>query len=115
MAESIGIGESVTVEVTRANAVNFPTISAQPLAATETVIIFVGVIIGLGLVALAVRRYMRQTGAVSGPSRRGDVLRSLGVAALVGFVGFLLSASPLSWVLSAGVFYHQLFVRSKRN
>jgi len=108
MAESIGIGESVTVEVTRANAFSLPS-----AAGTETIIIFFGVIVALALAGLAARRYMRRTGAVSGPSRRGDLLKSVGIAFAVGFAGFMLSASPLSWLLSAGVFYHQFFVKRK--
>lgn len=117
-AEGVGVSDSVSVEVTRAGGfggpVNIPTGGAAvPLPANETLIIFFGVVIGLALVGLAVRRYMRSTGAITGPSRRDDFLKSIGISLVVGFAGFLLSASPLSWLLTAGVFYHQYFIKRK--
>lgn len=41
--------------------------------------------------------------------------RSVGIAAIIGFAGFLLSASPLSWLLSAGVFYWDFWGRGEQS
>lgn len=114
MAESFGIGESVTVEVTRAGGLRFDTTGSAALGAFETLAIFVGIVAVLAVVGFLVRRHMRQTGAVRGPSRRNDLVRSLAISAVMGFAGFLLSASPYSWVLSAGIFYHQFFYKRSR-
>jgi len=39
--------------------------------------------------------------------------RSVGIAALIGFAGFLLSAHPLSWLLATGVFYWDFWGRDQ--
>jgi hypothetical protein len=38
-------------------------------------------------------------------------LRSLAVAAILGFASFLLSGHALSWVMAAGIFYYEFMVR----
>lgn len=110
MAETIGLGDSVSVEVTRAG--GFKTVVAGPGASTaspESAFIILGVLIVVAVLCYFLWRRMSR----SSPRSKGVALfRSIGIASIVGFAGFMVSASPASWVLAAGVFFHQFFVKS---
>jgi hypothetical protein len=40
------------------------------------------------------------------------LLKSLGIAAVLGFAAFMLSGNGLSWVMAAGIFYYEFMVKA---
>jgi hypothetical protein len=122
MGESIGVGDSVTVEVTRASGSVSPSGPLESLALPSIpfgeIMIAAGVVVaGLFLfMALRKRRGLhRRYGVHGGGFAHSRLLRSIGIAALFGFVGLVLSGSPISWVLSAAIFYYEFFMRGRNN
>ena len=119
MAEAIGVTDTVTVEVVRASPFGGAPAVGGGGAATaalppEYIFIAIGAVVAIAFVFFGVRRYMgvsKQTYRTVTPVQRRSLPRSVGIAALFGFVGFLLSASPLSWILATGIFYHQYVMK----
>jgi hypothetical protein len=135
MAEPIGIGESVTVEVTRASpfsgvasAVTSTGASASQFPMEYMVVIF-GAVVAIAFVFLALRKHsmlkrgfsprklrMRMVEAehsiknLSG--RRGRLLRSMGIAGAIGFAGIVLTGTGVVWALAAVVFYYEFFLKN---
>ena len=114
MAEAIGVTDTVTVEVVRASPFGATATGGTAITA-ESAIIVVGVVVALALIILGVKKYYGVSRKYGGktsatPVRRG-FLKSLGLAALFGFVGFFLSGSALSWVLATGIFYYEFVMR----
>lgn len=40
------------------------------------------------------------------------LLKSLGIAAVLGLAAFMLSGNGLSWVMAAGIFYYEFMVKA---
>ena len=127
MTESIGISESVSVEIVRANpSFGIPSIPSTGASAIsfEYIFIIIGIIIAIGFIFLAVRKYSaanRQPSKLpkfhktnlSTDSTGVKFLKSLGIAALFGFIGLFLSTNPLTWVLASAIFYYEFFIKRK--
>lgn len=108
MAEGLRVGESVTVEVTRASP--FGGVSGGAGASPDAVWVVIGVVVVLALIVIALSKYVNSKQSLS----RGDrFLRAFVTAGVFGFCSFLMSGSGFAWVFAVGLFYYDFLIRGK--
>lgn len=136
MVESLSVGESVTVEVTRAspfsNAASTVTSAVSaPQIPGEYLVVFFGAIVAIAFVLLAVRKHLKLTRSNFSPKkvglrisrtermieksfRWGNLLKAVGISASIGIVGMMLTGTGFMWALAAVFFYREFLLRRSR-
>lgn len=134
MTESLGVGESVTVEVTRASPFSNVASAVTSTSATapqipgEYIVVIMGALVAIAFIFLAFRKHSKLKHDFSSRKfrlnmaetehslermahRKNRFVRSFGLAAIIGFVGIVLTGTGIVWALAAVVFYYEFFVR----
>ncbi len=113
-AEGLRVGESISVEVTRAGPFGGTSQVVGPSgaggASPETIFVVIGVIVVLAIISVALSRYVNSRQSLS----RGDrFLRAFVTAGVFGFCSFLISGSGFAWIFAVGLFYYDFLVRGR--
>jgi hypothetical protein len=105
MAESLSIGESVSVEVVRASP--FSSANVPP----ESFFVVLGIIVAAAFIILALKKSRKAGVEPSGKNRKRRLLRSILVSAAFGFFTFMVSGDTLSWLLAVLIFYYEYSIK----